>query len=292
MISELTAIVAPVFICAGIGYAWVRSGLTYEREFITNMALNVATPALIFSTLARLEVTAAAFFEMAGLAVLMTVVMALVGLAVLAPLDWSPRKYLPVLLFGNTGNMGLPLCLFAFGQEGLSLGIAVFIIGTIGMFVSAPALAAGRIEWRQLARSPTYYGIAAGLVCMVFAVALPKWLTNTVDILGGMAIPLMLVTLGASLAGLTMQSFARSVTLSVLKVAAGLAVGVALAALFGLTGATRGVLIIQSAVPTAVFVYLFAARHDVVPDEVASVVLVSTFLSFVTLPLILVIALP
>ena len=223
----------------------------------------------------------------------MTAVMALVGLAVLAPLGWSPRKYLPVLLFGNTGNMGLPLCLFAFGQEGLSLGIAVFIIGTIGMFVSPPR------RWRRDGSSgASWYArrpITAsrpGSSAWSSRSPLPKWLTNTVDILGGMAIPLMLVTLGASLAGLTLQSFARSVTLSVVKVAAGLAVGVALASLFGLTGATRGVLIIQSAVPTAVFVYLFAARHDVVPDEVASVVLVSTFLSFVTLPLILVIALP
>ena len=292
MLSELTAIVAPVFICAGIGYAWVRAGLTYEREFVTNMAIHVATPALIFSTLAKLEVTPSAFFEMIGLTVLSIAAVAVIGLIILLPLGWSPRKYLPSLLFGNTGNMGLPLCLFAFGQEGLSLGIAVFVIGAIGMFVSAPALAAGRLDWRQIVYSPTYYGIAAGLICMVYAVSLPKWLTNTVDILAGMAIPLMLVTLGASLAGLTVKSFGRSVTLSVLKVAVGLAVGVALAALFGLTGAPRGVLIIQTAMPTAVFVYLFAARHDVVPEEVASIVLVSTVISFVTLPLVLLIALP
>ena len=292
MLSELTAIVAPVFICAGIGYVWVKAGLDYEREFITNVAIHIATPALIFATLAKLQVTPSAFFEMAGLAVLMTLAMVLVGLAILVPLGWSPRKYMPSLLFGNSGNVGLPLCLFAFGQEGLSLGIAVFVIVTIAMFIAAPALAAGRVDWRQFVVSPTYYGIAAGIICMVFAVPLPKWLTNTVDILAGMAIPLMLVTLGASLAGLTLRSFARGATLAVVKIVAGLAVGLGLAALFGLTGAPRGVLIIQSAMPTAVFVYLFAARHDAVPDEVASVVLVSTFLSFVTLPLLLLIALP
>lgn len=292
MITELATIIAPVFICAGIGFAWVRLGLAYEREFITNLVINVAAPALIFSTLAKLDVTAEAFFQMAGLAVLMTAGMALAGLAVLVPLGWSARKYLPALLFGNTGNMGMPLCLFAFGNEGLSLGIAVFIIGAVAMFVSAPALAAGRLDWRQLVTSPIYYGIAAGLVCMMFALRLPGWLANPADILGSMAVPLMLLTLGASIAGLTVRSFGRSVVLSIVKITAGLVIGLALAEVFGLTGAARGVLIIQSAMPTAVFVYLFAARHDVVPEEVASIVLVSTLMSFATLPLLLVIALP
>lgn len=291
MYIQLVSIIAPVFICAAIGFGWVKTGRPYEREFVTTLAINIATPALIFATLAKLQVTPAAFAQMAGFALVSLALFALIGVAVLAVLRWSSRDYLTSLIYGNNGNVGLPLCLFAFGDEGLSLGIAVFTVTTIAMFVSAPALAEGRFDWRLAARSPSYYAIAAGLVCMFTQTSPPEWLANTVNLLGGLAIPIMLLTLGASLAEMTISSLQRSVLLAAMRLGIGLAVGLALASAFGLTGAARGVLIIQSAMPTAVFVYLFSARHDRVPEEVASVVLVSTLISFATLPLLLILAL-
>jgi len=291
MYAQLVSIIAPVFVCAAIGFLWVRSGRPFEREFVTTLAINIATPALIFATLAKLQITPSAFIQMAGITFASLAGIAVICVAVLALLRWPARDYLTALLYGNNGNVGLPLCLFAFGDEGLSLGIAVFTVTTIAMFVSAPALAEGRLDWRLAARSPSYYAIAAGLVCMFTQTSPPEWLANTVNLLGGLAIPIMLLTLGASLAEMTVSSLQRSIVLAVMRLGIGLAVGLALAAAFGLTGTARGVLIIQSAMPSAVFVYLFAARHDRVPEEVASVVLVSTLLSFATLPLLLILAL-
>ncbi|NQV85306.1 MAG: AEC family transporter, partial [Rhodospirillales bacterium] len=113
------------------------------------------------------------------------------------------------------------------------------------------------------------------------------WLFKTLDLLGGFAIPLMLVTLGVSLAGLKIASLHRAVWLSVFRLVLGFGVGWGLAEAFGFEGAARGVLIIECALPVAVFNFLFAQAHDNRPDEVASIVLVSTALSFMTLPALL-----
>jgi predicted permease len=97
----------------------------------------------------------------------------------------------------------------------------------------------------------------------------------------------MLITLGISLARLKVASVPRSLALSALRLVMGFAIGLALAAALGLDGATRGVLIVQLSMPVAVFNYLFAQRYKTAPEEVAGMVVMSTALSFASLPLLL-----
>jgi predicted permease len=134
---------------------------------------------------------------------------------------------------------------------------------------------------------PLLYALAAALVFMVTETTPPDWVNATTDLLGDITIPLMLITLGISLARLKVASVARSLVLSLLRLVMGFAVGVALAAALGLEGAARGVLIIQLSMPVAVFNYLFAQRYQTAPEEVAGMVILSTGLSFATLPLLL-----
>jgi hypothetical protein len=115
----------------------------------------------------------------------------------------------------------------------------------------------------------------------------PKWIDTTTELLGGIVIPMMLITLGISLARLGVKSIPRSLGLSVLRLAMGFAVGIGVGAALGLEGTAREVLIVQSSMPVAVFNYLFALRYNTAPEEVAGMVLISTVLSFVTLPLLL-----
>lgn len=116
---------------------------------------------------------------------------------------------------------------------------------------------------------------------------MPRWLDNTVGLLGGMTIPLMLVTLGVSLASIRTPLLGQGMLLGALRLLCGAGVAWGVGLMLGLSPLAQGVLVMQSAMPVAVFNYLFAVRAGRSPEKVASLVLCSTFLAFGFLPLLL-----
>lgn len=282
--SDLFAIIAPVFVCAVIGYGWARRGMPFDNEFTTSLTSNIAIPCLIVGTLARLEINPEAFSQMA-LAGLITVAATIAAAAAVLKLAGLAQPvFLPSLVFGNTGNIGLPLCLFAFGEEGLALGIVFFTVFLLIQFSFGIWVSSGHGSVRILLRTPLIWAAVAGISLQALGIRLPVWIDNTIGLIGGLAIPLMLLTLGVSLAKLKVTSLRRSVALSIGRLVIGLAVGIAVAELLGLEGMARGILILESTMPVAVLNYLFAARYNRSPEEVAGLVLVSTTISFLTLP--------
>jgi predicted permease len=130
------------------------------------------------------------------------------------------------------------------------------------------------------------YGAAIGATLLVGGYELPEWIANTVEMLGGLMIPLMLIALGHTLAGLKVKRLPFAALWGFVRLVVGFAVALAVVASLGLEGTARGVLILQGAMPAAVFSYLFAARYDRAPDDVAGIVLLSTLFSMVTLPFV------
>jgi predicted permease len=282
--ADLFAIIAPVFICAAIGYGWARRGMAFNNEFTTSLTSNIALPCLIVATLARLEVDTDAFSQMALAGLITVTVTVVVAAAILKLAGYSQPVYLPSLVFGNTGNIGLPLCLFAFGEEGMALAIVFFTVFLVIQFTFGIWVSAGHGSIAILLRTPLVWAAVIGISLQLLDIPLPTWVDNTIGLIGNLAIPLMLLTLGVSLAKLKVASMRRSIALSVGRLAIGLAVGLAVAEFLGMEGAARGILILESTMPVAVLNYLFAARYDRSPEEVAGLVLVSTAISFITLP--------
>lgn len=287
MIGALLSIIAPVFVCAGVGFVWTRSGRPFDTALVTTLVTVIGAPCLVFSTLTRLELDLNVFGSMALAAAVATAGLAAVSIVVLKIARHNQRAFLPAMMFTNCGNMGLPLSLLAFGEEGLALAIAFFTVSVIIMFTAGVAISAGSVSLRTLVRMPIFYSVAAALVFMISESKPPEWIANTTKILGDMTIPLMLLTLGISLGSLKLGGLKRSLALSSAKLAIGFGVGFAVSELFGFEGAARGVLILQTALPVAVFSYLFAERYKTSSEEVAGMVVVSTALSFATLPALL-----
>ncbi len=291
LLITVAPIVAPVFIVAAIGFGWARAGMPFDTEFTTTLVSNISFPCLIVATLAKLEIDPAAFSQMAWAGALTVLATGAIAAVALKAFGQPQPVYWPPLVFGNVGNMGLPLCLFAFGDEGLALGIIFFTVFVAIQFTLGISVAAGRLSVRTLVRTPLAWACLLGIALQLAGVRLPHWVDNTIGLVGDLAIPMMLLTLGVALAKLKVTSLWRSVVLSLGRLGLGLSVGIALAELLGLEGAARGVLILESAMPVAVLNYLFAARYERLPEEIAGLVLVSTALSFVTLPALLLIVL-
>lgn len=287
MFSDLFSIIAPVIICAGIGFLWARSGQPYDTVLVSSLMTNIGAPCLVFSSLLKITVEPRDLGLMAGMALAGLGITSLIGGGVLKAAGLSGRAFLPPLVFANTGNMGLPLCLLAFGETGLALAVTYFTTIVIIHFTIGVGYVSGSSSLSTLMRIPVLYAVAAALAFMVTGTQAPVWLVKTTGLLGDMTIPLMLITLGVSLSLLRVSGIGRAFSLSVLRLVMGFSVGVGLAWAFDLEGAVRGVVILQSSMPVAVFNYLFAQRYDRSPEQVAGIVVVSTALSFLSLPFLL-----
>ncbi|TNE38270.1 MAG: AEC family transporter [Alphaproteobacteria bacterium] len=287
MFEIMLNIIAPVVITAGLGFYWAKSGRTFNTETVTGLVTNIGAPMLIFSTLDKLEMQLSVFFHFAMIAFLSAASFCIIGFLILRALRLDVRNYLPGLMFPNAGNMGLPLCLFAFGEPGLALAIAVFMVFSILQFTFGIWLSAGTNSISQFLRTPLIYAVVIGLGAKSLGLHAPEWITHTTNLLGSLTIPLMLLALGVSLAGLSINHIKLAAGLSVLRLVMGFLVGLALSTLFGLQGLERGVLILECSMPVAVFNYLFSLRYNRAHTHVAGMVLISTLLSFLTLPALL-----
>ncbi len=291
MMAQMFAIIAPVFATAGIGYVWGRLGRPYDVELVTSLVFLFGAPCLVFSTLLRFDVSLAALATVALAAALALACCLATSALALRAFRLPFHSYLPAVALPNAGNMGLPICLFAFGEAGLALAIGFFAVTSVTQFTLGVRIAAGELSARRLLGTPLIYALALALAFMLSDTEPPVWIANTTRLIGGMTIPLMLITLGVSLARLEIDSFRRSLALSLLRLGMGLVVGLAIAEALALDGVLRGVVVLQSAMPVAVINYLFAQRFRREPEEVAGMVLLSTTVSFATLPLLLLLVL-
>lgn len=286
MINELFDVIAPIIICAGLGFVWARKGAVFPVDFVTRLVMNIGAPCLIIASFNKVDLDFSKVTELAGASLVVLGIMLVIGVVLIRLMRLDIRTFLPSLLFPNIGNMGLPLCLFAFGENGLTLALIIFLlIFTLQMSLGI-LLVAGRGNLTGLVRQPVLWATAIALLLKGMQWSLPAWLANTTGLLGDFTIPLMLLTLGVSLAKLTIAEWKHSLLFSFTRVLGGFLVALMVAGLLGLQGVERGVLVLQFSMPVAVFNYLLALRYEREPGEVAGMVVISTFLSFVFLPFI------
>lgn len=286
MIAEVAAVLAPVFVLAAIGYGWRLTGTPFDMPFVTHLIMYVAGPCLVFTSLSQLALPLAQFSEMVGAIIVVTLGVAAASALLIKLLGLPQRSFLPALTLGNTGNLGLPLCLFAFGQEGLGLAVAIYVTNSLLQFTFVPLLHTRVSAVRTLFSTPMLYGAVAGLAVEISDVHVPEWLANTLGALGDLLIPLMLMALGNTIGGLKANNLPRAVGLGAARLVISFSVAVGVSFALGLSGVAQGVLVLQGAMPAAVFSYLFAARYERDADEIAGIVLMSTLLGALTLPLL------
>ena len=290
--SVILPAILPVFIMALLGFALAKSGRAMDGGTTAFLVATVGTPALVFSNLATTPFNSGTLLSLAAATMIAIAFYLLVGAIALRAGGLKLRTYLPSLAFPNAGNLGLPLALYAAGQEGLNDAIIIFAVTSIINMTAGQVIAAGRGNWGRALRSPIIPAVALGVACAYFGVTLPLWLTNTLSLLSGLTIPLMLLMLGTSLAKIQVTGFPRAAALSALRISMGAAAGFVLAGVFGFSGPERVAFVVQCAMPVAVYNYLFAQMYDNDPEDVASLVIVSTVLSVATTPILLAVLVP
>jgi len=286
LVLSIITILAPGMLLALIGLGWQKSGTTFPIDFVTRLVVNVSLPALLFQTLATAEVTLDALGTLALAALSVHLVFA--SLAVIALKGTGKDWRLGVAhVVGNTGNLGLPICLLAFGELGLAYAVTFFAVQCVLMFTLGDAIYAGSFRLGRALRSPVLYAIGLGLATRAVDTPLPAVLLETVGLLGQIVIPLMLITLGVSLAGMRVSALPSAVLWSSARTVAAIVIGFSVAEFYALEGVARGVLILQAAMPVAVFNFLLAEKHGRDSGEVSSLILVTHLGAILYLPVLL-----
>ena len=188
----------------------------------------------------------------------------------------------------NTGNMGLPICLFAYGSQGLGVSAAISALIILCHFTLGVFLAARKFSIDVIIKSPPFYAIIVSIFLLYYELELPTFVENTTFLLMYATIFLILMSLGIALTRLKVFSLNKAILSSIGRVIFGPIIGYLLILYFKLEGFAAGVLLIQSAMPSAVLTYLVGSMYSPkkVVDSVASVIVTSTILSLITVPVV------
>ncbi|MEX1020827.1 MAG: AEC family transporter [Litorilinea sp.] len=285
--------VLPVFLVAAAGFLLARK-VDVEGRSLGRVMFYLATPALVFRSLYQTEIDPSALQLFALVAAAVTILAGIIGW--LASFDQSRRKRAAIVLtsaVSNNGNMGIPICFFAFGAPGLALGtiyyvVSSFLSNTVGVIVAS----AGRTPIRSaLGKSlsvPMLYAASGGLGLNLGNVELPLALFRAVDLLANAAIPGMLILLGIQLyAAPVLRGQGVILRSAVVRLALAPLMAWGLTYLLHMQGVERDVLILQAAMPTAVMAAVLTTEFDTEPEMVATVIFLTTVVSMGTLSVVL-----
>ena len=289
---KIFEVIFPVFFVIGVGYYLGKKNPKFDTNFITVFAGNIGTPAMIFYTVTTTGITLNIFVHYFFYALIMIGGFALIGLILLFLLKKDLSMELPPLILPNTGNMGIPICLFAYGTEGLGIASAVASVIILFHFTLGIFLAKKKFSLDVVIKSPPVYAIIISVIFLFFQIQTPLFLENTTFLLTYATIFLVLMSLGIALTKLKF-SLKDSILLSLCRVILGPIIAFIIIYYFNLSGFAAGVLLIQSAMPSAILNYLVGSMYSPkkIVDSIASTIVVSTIISFFTIPIVVFFAL-
>ena len=285
---KLFEVIFPVFFVVGIGYYLGKKNPKIDTTFITNFGGNIGSPAIVFYSVTTTGLTFSVFTNYFIYYLLAIIGFSIIGVIFLFFFKKDVIMELPPYILPNTGNMGLPICLFAYGANGLGVAGAISSLIILFHFTLGVFLASKKFNLEVITKSPAFYSVIISIIFLYFEIPVPNFVVNTTMLLTYATIFLILMSLGIALTRLKVFSFYTSLIGSLARVIIGPIIGYLIILYFNLSGYAAGVLLIQCSMPSAVLNYLVGSMYSPkkVVDNIASMIVVSTLLSFITIPII------
>lgn len=290
LISRISDVIVPVFLIVAIGYAYARRAPP-DLSVFNRIALDVLAPVLVYSALAAKDFRMTDHLPLLVGATVLILGGGLLAWPVARAFGAQPRTLVPVVMFNNCGNMGLPLALLAFGPAHFGAAVALFSVSNLFHFSLGARITSSRARTRDLLTSPLMIGTALGFASALSDIRPPDVLLSGLKLLGDALLPMMLFALGVRLTSLTRAGLGLGLLGALARPLIGLAIGIPLAWALGLEGAARGQLLLFAALPPAVMQFMLAERYGQEPDKVAAMIMLGNALAVVFVPLALAIGL-
>jgi len=290
LVLRIVGIITPVLIISAIGYAYARL-CRPDMTWINRLSVDLLFPLLVFSAMISKDFHILDFLPLMAGGVAVLLGSGLIAWAVGKMLGYNPHAFIPPMMFTNTANMGLPLTLFAFGQEMLPAAVALFLIFslfhyTLGIRIYDPKARIGGIL-----KGPMLWSMLAGVLVSAAGIELPDWLSMSTRMLGESAIPIGLFTLGVGFTSVHVGRWSIGLVGALLCPVSGLLIAWPLVKILPLSPPMQGVLLLYAALPPAVLNYIFAEKYKQEPGLVSAIVVGGNIASLFFVPLALYLAL-
>jgi predicted permease len=281
----------PTFIVILIGFIFGRARHV-DMSAVVDIAIYIGLPALIFTSMLEKPIVLQDAMKVWSSALII-----MIGCGAIAWIIFTALKkehsglYIPISIM-NTVNIPFPIIYLAFGTEGLFAATLFYIPNALLVFTLGVYIASKK-HWKEnikeVFKVPLIYAAILGLLCNLLRIDVPQLIIRPLNFIGLMALPLILITLGYNLSKIKITSFPTTLMATVLRMGVGLLLGILTVNIFNLAGILKSVVILDSAMPAAVISSVLATKYDNEADLVSSVVFVTTVISLITIPLLLMI---
>ena len=283
MLMQIFNVIFPILAIVLVGYFYGRRHAP-DMAAANQINIDLFVPALMFHVLSAKDFQLADYQSLALAGMLVVLGSGLITWPLARLMGFRTKTFVPPMMFSNAGNMGLPLALFAFGEQALPAAVVLFLVETGLHFSVGFKLMDPRTSLLQLLRIPLLLASFAGLAVSMSGVVVPALLALVVEMLGQVAIPLMLFALGVRMTAVDMRDWRIGLSGALLCPLSGILIVLAVEPLLALSDLQFNQLLVFAALPPAVLNYMVAERYGQEPDRVATIVLMGNLASLLVIP--------
>ncbi|MFK5985143.1 MAG: AEC family transporter [Pseudomonadota bacterium] len=286
MFQQIVNIIFPIFAIVAIGFFYARK---HEPDMAAanQINLHIFIPALIFHVLSGKNFHLQEFSNLALAATIIVLGSGLLAWPIAKILKYDIKTFVPPMMFSNSGNMGLPLALFAFGEQALPAAVILFIIENTLHFSVGMKILDFKTAISSILRIPMVLATVAGITFSLTDFILPGMVGISIEMLGQVAIPLMLFSLGVRLTAVDLNDWKIGVIGAIICPLTGIIVLLAMSPFLELPKLQFGLLVIYAVLPPAVLNFMVAEKYKQEPSKVASIVMLGNLASLLFIPIAL-----
>jgi len=286
MAQQILYIVFPIFSIVLIGYLY---GLRHSPDMaaVNRLNLEIFIPALVFHILSGKEFDLGAYQALALAGAVVVLGSGLLAWPVALLAGYKPKTFVPPMMFSNSGNMGLPLALFAFGEEAMEAAVVLFIVENTLHFSLGLKMMDGKASILGLLRIPILLATLLGLAFNILNFELPLVLSTPIEMMGQIAIPLLLFALGVRLTAVDFKDWQIGLVGALVCPLTGISVALLISRFIELNADQFSLLVVFGALPPAVLNFMVAEKYDQEPGRVASIVMLGNLASVAIIPVVL-----
>ncbi|WP_336146583.1 AEC family transporter [Marinobacter salarius] len=282
MIQHLTEALVPLLSLILLGAILGRKTDFFDGKALAGLVTTVGIPALLLHSVLSMDMDIFGMGALVGITVAWLVVMAMVTALLLTLAGLPVRSYLPALVHPNTGNMGIPVCFALFGPQSLGLAVVISSVIQVSHFTLGIGCLSGRFSIRAMLKNGPVLALIAGAFLLAINIRPPGPVMITLDMLGSITVPIMLMQLGSSIANLRLsgaRDMLRPLVFSLYRPLGGLALAWVLLLIWPLSAMEAQVFLIQCAMPVAVMSYVLSVRYQGPSQEIALTIPMSLLVS-------------
>jgi predicted permease len=286
MFSQIFIIIFPLFAIVSVGFLYGRK---HSPDMVSANQLNIHlfSPALIFHVLSDQGFELGTYYQLAAAAFFVVIFSGILAWPLARFMGFNVKTFVPPMMFSNSGNIGLPLALFAFGEKALPAAVMLFIVENTLHFSVGMKMMNSKISLLNIIKIPMVLAAILGLSYSLTGWQLPSVISTSVEMLGQVAIPLMLFSLGVRLTSIDLQDWRIGIAGAIICPATGIIIVLLMSPFLSLNELQYGQLLIFGALPPAVLNFMVAEKYQQQPKQVAAIVLMGNLGSLVTIPAVL-----